>query len=313
MNTDFIEFKKKRELGDILSDTFAFLRTQLKPFSNVFLKIVGPYLAVMAISYGLYMYSIGDLINFTGDNLDSPISVIVTLLGVGVFFISIIAAYVMAQATTLYYIKSYNDSKGTIDFATIKKNVYGSFWNFIGLAILAGLCIGVGLMLCIIPGVYLYVPLALSFSIMVFDQKGATEAFGDSFGLVKNEWWMTFATLFTIGIIVMIASYAFSIPSTIYTYARMGILSGEMDAVGFTENLFDPIAIVLGIISLLAQFFLSVISLVAGALIYFNLNEKKNFTGTFERIQGLGEKPESEPTTLERIQKLGKGTDDPTT
>ncbi len=312
MNTDFIEFKKKRELGDILSDTFAFLRAQLKPFFNVFLKIVGPYLAIMAISYGFYMYSIGDLINFTGDLLDSPTDAILTIAAVGVFFLSIIAAYVMAQATTLYYIKSYTDLKGAIDFNTIKKNVYGSFWKFIGLAILAGLSIGVGLMLCVIPGVYLYVPLALSFSIMVFGQKGASEAFSDSFKLIKNEWWMTFATLFVVGIIVTIASYAFSIPSTIYTYARMGILSGEIDA-DFTGNLFDPIAIFLGIISLLAQFFLSIISLVAGALIYFNLNEKKNFTGTFERIQNLGEQPENEPTTLERIQNLGKGTDDQTT
>ena len=41
MHTDFIEFKKKRELGDVLSDTFAFLRSQFKPFFNVFLKIVG--------------------------------------------------------------------------------------------------------------------------------------------------------------------------------------------------------------------------------------------------------------------------------
>jgi len=28
MKTDYIEFKKQRELGDILSDTFAFLRAE---------------------------------------------------------------------------------------------------------------------------------------------------------------------------------------------------------------------------------------------------------------------------------------------
>ena len=37
---------------------------------------------------------------------------------------------------------------------------------------------------------------------------------------------------------------------------------------------------------------LNIISLVAGALIYFNLNEHKNFTGTYERIQNLGNTPE---------------------
>ncbi len=310
MSTDFIKFKKKRELGDILSDTFAFLRSQFKPFFNVFLKIVGPYLVIMAISYGFYMYSIGDLINFTGDNLDSSIDAIFTILAIGVFFISIIAAYVMAQATTLFYIKSYTDLKGNIDFDIIKKNVYGSFWKFVGLVFLVGLSVLIGFIFCLVPGIYLYVPLSLSFSIMVFGQKGASEAYGDSFGLVKDEWWMTFATLFIVGIIVTIASYAFSMPGTIYTYMKLGVLSGEMDATDFTGSLFDPIAIVLGIISLLAQFFLSLISVVASALIYFDLNEKKNFTGTYERIQGLGGKTEEETSTFERIQNLGKGPED---
>ncbi len=36
--TNYIEFKKKRELGSILGDTFAFLRTQFKPFFSAFFK-----------------------------------------------------------------------------------------------------------------------------------------------------------------------------------------------------------------------------------------------------------------------------------
>jgi len=50
MNNPFIELKKKRELGDILSDTFAFLRSQFKPFFSTFLKIVGPYLLVITLA-----------------------------------------------------------------------------------------------------------------------------------------------------------------------------------------------------------------------------------------------------------------------
>ena len=32
MKADYIEFKKQRELGDILTDTFAFLRSEFKRF-----------------------------------------------------------------------------------------------------------------------------------------------------------------------------------------------------------------------------------------------------------------------------------------
>ena len=61
--TEYIEFKKKRELGEVLSDTFAFLRSQFKPFFTTFFKIVGPYLLVMMICLGLYMYFAGNSFN----------------------------------------------------------------------------------------------------------------------------------------------------------------------------------------------------------------------------------------------------------
>lgn len=141
-------------------------------------------------------------------------------------------------------------------------------------------------MYCLIPGIYLYVPLILSFSILVFNQKEATDAFSNSFTLIIAYWWITFASLFVVGIIVSVAGYAFALPCTIYIYAKIGIFSGEIDAENFI--IIDPITILLGIISTLPQFLLNIISIVASVFIYFDLNEKKNFTGTYERIKNLG-------------------------
>ncbi|MFT5738606.1 MAG: hypothetical protein ACI9SG_002963, partial [Maribacter sp.] len=47
MKSNYIEFKKQRELGEILSDTFAFFRNEFKLFFTIFFKIVGPFLAAM--------------------------------------------------------------------------------------------------------------------------------------------------------------------------------------------------------------------------------------------------------------------------
>ncbi|MBT2161707.1 hypothetical protein [Zobellia barbeyronii] len=282
----FIEFKKQREMSQILSDTFGFLRNEFKSFFGVFFKIIAPYLAVMLISYGFYMFQIGDMMNLTMTGSTSIINGFATFIVVLVFIIATVTTYVMSQATTLFYIKSYIKHNGNIDFIEIKQNVYGSFWKFIGLGFLVAICVGCGFLFCIIPGIYLYVPLVLSFSILAFDGKSVSDAFSASFSLVKEYWWITFASLFVVGIIVMVSSYAFALPATIYTYAKMGILSGEIDAENFTVA--DPISIVLGIISTLAQFLLNIISVVASVLIYFDLNEKKNFTGTYERIKNLG-------------------------
>ncbi len=289
----YIEFKKQRELGDVLTDTFAFLRTQFKTFFNVFFKIVGPYLLVMLISLSLYMYYVGDQFNFLVESSDNGSNAVLIAGIILLYVFSIITVYIMSQSVVLHYIKSYTTGRGTIDFETIKSEVHASFWRFFGLVLLVGICVGAGLMFCLVPGIYLWVPLSLSFSIMVFDKKEIGDAFSTSFSLVKDEWWITFATLLVVGIIVTVASYAFAMPTAIYGWAKMGIFSGEMDAESMMDGFRDPIYILLNLLGTLAQFLLNIISLVAGALIYFNLNERKNFTGTYERIQNLGQTPEN--------------------
>ena len=291
--TEYIEFKKQRELGDILSDTFAFIRSQFRPFFTTFFKIVGPYLLVMLIALGLYMYFVGDSFNaLVLGSSSSEAADFATMFIVGLLYVvSAIVVYTMSQSTVLHYIKSYANGKGQINEEEIRSEVYQQFGSFIGLGFLVGISVIVGIFICCIPGVYLWVPLALSFSILVFDRKNATDSYGYSFTLIKDEWWITFATLLVIAIIVAIASYAFAIPAAIYQWFKMGIFSGEMDAEGMTDLFRDPVYLLLNMIGTIAQFLLNLISVVAGALIYFNLNEKKNFTGTYERIQNLGQTP----------------------
>ncbi len=289
MKNNYIEFKKQRELGEILSDTFAFLRDQFKPFIAVFFKIVGPYLLVMMIALGLYLYFIGNSFSMMVGS-SSEIPNIFLMIPIGLLYIAaLVTVYVMSQSTVLHYIKSYANGKGEINIETIKAGVYDTFWRFIGLGILVGLSVGFGLMICLIPGIYLWVPLSLSFCVLVYNGLGTTEAFSYSFTLVRDYWWITFATLLVIVIIVAIASYAFAVPSMIYQWIKLGIFSGEMDAENMMDVFQDPVYILLNMISTLAQFLLNIISIVAGVFIYFNLNEKKNFTGTYERIKNLGE------------------------
>ena len=292
-SNNYIEFKKQRELGEILSDSFVFIRNEFKPFLGTILKIVGPYILVMLISMGFYMYTIGDIFNLTaiGNTSISTYSPLIMVLAVVALLLSSIAAYVLAQGTVLHYIKSYIDNRGSTNYDEIRSGVYGSFWSLIGLGIIVGLSVFIGAMFCLIPGIYLAVPLSVSFAILVFLKKDTMESYQYSFTLIKENWWITFATLFVIYIIVAIASYAFSLPTIIYSWIKMGVFSGEMDAENF--NVFnDPIYLLLNILSTLVQFLMNIIFLVATSLIFFNLNEKKNFTGTFERIESLGKSTE---------------------
>jgi hypothetical protein len=285
----YIEFKKQRELGEILTDSFNFIKFEFKTFFGTLLKIVGPYLFATMVFLGFYFYSFNELFNldFQSDGPDiNPLFMIIAVLGL---LVSAIAMYGLTQASVLYYIKSYDDNKGTVDFDYIRKSAYDKFWSFIGLAFLVGICIVAGLMLCFIPGIYLYPPLMLSFSILVFMNKSVTDSFQYGFTLIKDNWWITFAALLVLGIIIAVIGYVFQIPAVIYLWIKMGVFSGEMDAESM-GGVFDPIYIILNLLAYMVQFILQTVSLVAAAFIFFNLNEKKNFTGTMERIQNLGKK-----------------------
>ena len=178
MTEDYIEFKKQREIGDIISDTFAFIRVEFKPFFSAFFTIVGPHLLAMLICMGFYLYIAGDQFNFIDVQYSSTTPDFLMFgLSLFMYLISMVVVYTISQATVLHYIKSYAASNGSVDMHEVRRNVYRSFWSFIGLGILVGLSVGIGFLFCFIPGIYLYVPLTLSFSVLVFTEKDVMDSY----------------------------------------------------------------------------------------------------------------------------------------
>lgn len=242
------------------------------------LQVVLPYLLVMFTALAFYFYTVGEFqqlfINdqlFTGDLLQIGGTVTVVLI----LIISGVVAYVLAHATALYYVKSYIENNGVVDTVKIKDDVRNNFWNFVGLGVLVGLVVGFGFALCVLPGIYLLVPLSLSFSIMVFKNQSVTDAFSASFNFVKNEWWTSFLTIVVMGIIIGVMSSIFSVPAAIYSLVKMGIFSGEMDPTMQVALFQDPIYIILNLLSYALQYFLNFISIISVVFIYFTINEKK--------------------------------------
>jgi hypothetical protein len=73
---------------------------------------------------------------------------------------------------------------------------------FFGASICYFLIIVVGLILLIVPGIWLMVALFLCFYAVILDRKGPIESLRYSWQLVKGNWWRSAAILTIIGIIV---------------------------------------------------------------------------------------------------------------
>ena len=287
----YIEFRKQRDFSAILTDTFGFIRNEFKPFTKTIFNIAGPVIILFMIALAAYNYVAGDIFNFStfGQPTFNSGSIVVTLIAVACYFISGIAAYIFTVSTVLFYIKSYIDNKGVIEQTEIKKNVYESFWSFFGLTFLKGLTIVIATMLCFFPVLYVMVPMAVVFSIYVFEpRRSATDAFSQGFSLVNIDFWTAFGSFLVLGIIYYILGLVFSIPTIIYTLSSSGIFSGEVDPADISSLSADPIIIFLNVLNTFFQFLLNLILVVGGAVIYFHLHEKTNFTGTYDRINEIG-------------------------
>jgi len=212
-----IVFKKERELGTILSDTFKFLRIEGKELFGYILRIAAPALFILIIA-----------------------------------------------------------------FVVVKKD----FWSLIGLNILAALIAGGGFALCFFPGVYWAVCLSSVYSIFIFDKLDVSSAISYSFKLIKGEWWITFATLFVVFLLYYVMIVIFQIPQWIYFFIKQFVLADIINA--DPSQMFDWIYIALNALGMIGQYLGHTLVTVATIFVYFNLNEKKNLSGTIERIEAIG-------------------------
>lgn len=282
-----IPFKKQRDIGEILSDTFKFVRNEWKPLLGVVLKTAGPALLIMVVAnviyqqtvfstFGGYQLDPSDFSGFTGT----------VFIAVGVLAIASIAFYVLLYSSVLNYIKSYIELKRTPDNEVVKKETWSKFSGIMGLGFLSGVMIMVGLILCIIPGIYVAIVLGTVFAVYIFQGKDVTDSISYSFSFVNQDFWNTLATYFVIYLIIGLISFVTQIPLTIYTFVKMLSVSNEFD--GDLSGMFDWVYSLLNAISLILSAFLQIIFVVSTAFVYFNLNEKQNFTGTIETIEDLG-------------------------
>ncbi|MBW1295959.1 hypothetical protein [Aquimarina litoralis] len=292
MNNNYIQFKKKRELGDILSDVFVFLRTNFKPLFSVLFKTTGIVLVILLLSIAFYTHATS---NFMDPFALSGGSGNIAMFNSGIFLISafamiisILIFYGLVFGTVLHYIKAYTDNEGIVLEQTVITGVKKDLGSIIGLSILSSIMLTIGFILCIIPGIYLYVPLSLIFPILVFRKASVFDSIGESFELVKNEWWITFATLLVIGILSYIISIVFSVPAIMYTFFKTFTAASE-GTFADPSSMIDWVFIVLNTLASVLQYIIIYLfTAISSAFIYFNLNERKHHTGTFEEIDSLG-------------------------
>lgn len=275
-----IELRKVRDFGELVGDTFLFIGENWKPLLKAYAIICGPVLLAGIIE---------SIFNLVSDGVSDPqASVARSLLGdnsfLGLMLLSL--AGICISITTFSYVSVYND-KGKESPST--PEVWGYvkyfFFRMLGANILLGILLLVGIVMCVVPGLYFWPILSIMLAIMVFENGSLGYAFDRGFKLIKDHWWTTFGAMMIIMIVVYAGMMAFLI--------LMGIAGGVSVLLGsdFMKSL--PFTITISVIQYLCQILTGIFSIVI-SLCYFSLVERKEGIGLMQRINKIGqENPET--------------------
>lgn len=285
--TNKINFQKRRDLGEIITDTFGFLRENLKPLSKAIFKITGPVFLILLLALSYYSYLGMDLMENSIFEMAEEMSSEMYLISLFILGAAIFAFYILLYATILHYIKSYVEHDGVVNETEVYQGVKDNFGGMLGILLLSTIMVAVGTLLCILPGVYLWVPLSIAPAVLVFSQRPVMDSISHTFDLVKDNWWTTFFSFFVIALLIYIIGLIFQFPMMIYFFVK-AITSSQEGSLAEPGSLIDWVYVVFNVVSSLAQYLLTGILVIASTFIYYNLDEKKNSTGSYQTISNLG-------------------------
>jgi hypothetical protein len=281
-NQNFVNFKRIRGLGDMLSDTFKFLSLEWQPFFTTIVKIaIVPVLIAICAAIYFVMSSAsfyGDVLQLNEYESDFNFNFSGIFLPLLLFVFCYLVAYALVTVASLSYIKSYIKNRGVVNYQEIQDDTKEQFWPYVGLFFLVGIIVGFGLLFCFLPGIYFGVVLSLSICLLIFQNTGVLDAISDSFTFIKDHWWETFGILIVVQILIVIVTFVVDLPASIYLGGDFASILQNQEATDVLTIFTDPIYLLLVGLSYLVKFILYVISTIVAVFIYFDIKEQKNPT-----------------------------------
>jgi hypothetical protein len=273
-----LDLKKVRDFGEVINDTFIFLKQNFKPLFKILIPITILFVVANILLAVFQFINLQDIYKSTNGNLAGVLlnKSVTTSLITGLFG-SIV--YFIVALTTYCYVAVYIENKSeTPEMAQVWGFFKYYFFRYIGIRLLTGIALVVGLVLCLLPGIYLMPIVSLTVAAVVLENRGTFNAISRGFILIKQDWWMSFGTL----VILIMILYAFVITLTLPSL----IIGGSASLL--TPNFNRPIyaIIIQSIISGLSVYSY-VIVIIGNCILFYSLVEKKESEGLLDRINDL--------------------------
>jgi hypothetical protein len=151
----------------------------------------------LTLPSGVFVHD-GSLYTF-GQTSTSAYNVGLAVTGVLGLFGYLLATGAVFKLQLDSYLGRPSDIRASVDYAFGRHRLLSLLW----LGIIVTVMVGIGLILLIIPGVYLFVALAFVIPVLLLEGTRGMAAISRSMSLVTERWWATFGRLL-IGLILII-------------------------------------------------------------------------------------------------------------
>jgi hypothetical protein len=193
-------------IGEILSTAFQLYQRHWRTLLAI--------AAVVVVPFTLVQYLLGDLVRTRGEVTRNGVVETATW-AVGIAgLVAALAGVVMFLVLTGAITRAVAAEVAGEDPSVEQSYRFGfhRFWSVLLVSVLVGLATIGGLILFIIPGIYIGVRLAISIEALVVEGRRGTQAMARSWELVGGHWWHAFGTLVVAGLLTGVVNALITAP-----------------------------------------------------------------------------------------------------
>ena len=310
MKENYIPLKINRDFGGIISVYFDFFKANIKKFTNVFISYNGIFLIGLLIaSYLLVSGFMGYLstesfFNDSGADGDPEFTYGIYLVaGALLFFVIFIAIaalnYSLATSYMINYVASKSNEFNKNVVWEYVKSQFGNIILFILLLIPIYLVYFIGaVILAIIPLIGIFMQYILQFFVsawvgvsffdMLQHKKGVTEALGEGWKLVSQNFWKAVGVNFILGLLLgILIIITLIVPGVIVGVYTFHVVENNVD---YTNSVFSTVIYTLATcMFLIIAVYGQCLSQFVNGILYFALHEKTYNEGTRAAIEQIGQ------------------------
>lgn len=305
MQQNHIPLKRQRDVGEMISTYFEFLKQNFKPFLNIFIRYNGIFiLGFLGVSYLLVTGFVGSLgMTEIGSETNNPMYYNM-LIGFGMisFFALFIITAIFNHSLAAAYVIRYEQNNGAeVENAQVWEIVKENLGKII-LFILLMMVLYIGVI--IVGTVFSFIPvigvlvyylivmgytswMGLSFMAMINENRDVTDAYSEGWKLLKTYFWKCIFSNLVIGILLgILMAVVLMIPGILMGIYVFHSVSNEVDLIN------SPLANIIWILALSLLLILytmyQALSQFVNGILYFSLHEETYNEATRKRIDEIG-------------------------